>query len=101
METEQQVDRELRRGAALHSHKKSHAKFIGLLAVLGVLLIASVAFGVMRRQTHDRALAASAEDDSSRALVVNVGRVRQSGAKSTIELPGDLVARVETPLYAR
>jgi RND family efflux transporter MFP subunit len=72
-----------------------------LLAVLGVLLIASVAFGVLKRQTHDRALAASAEDDSSRAPVVNVGRVRQSGAKSTIEIPGDLVARVETPLYAR
>ncbi|HEV1287762.1 MAG TPA: efflux RND transporter periplasmic adaptor subunit [Bryobacteraceae bacterium] len=101
MEIEQQVDREPKRGAALHTYKKSHAKFIGLLAVLGVLLIASVAFGVLRRQTHDRALAAGAEDDSSRAPVVNVGHVRQSGAKSTIELPGDLVARVETPLYAR
>jgi RND family efflux transporter MFP subunit len=97
METEQQIDRELK---ALH-HKKSHAKFIGLLIVLGVLLIASVAFGVLKRQTHDRALAASADEDSGRALVVNVGRVRLSGAKSTIELPGDLVARVETPLYAR
>ena len=101
MEIEQQVDREPKRGAALHSYKKSHAKFIGLLAVLGVLLIASVAFGVFRRQTHDRALAASADEDSGRAPVVNVGRVRQSGAKATIEIPGDLVARVETPLYAR
>ena len=99
METEQQVDRELRH--ALHAPKKSHAKFIGLLVVLGVVLIASVVFGVLKRLTHDRALAASADEDSSRALVVNVGRVRQSGAKSTIELPGDLVARVETPLYAR
>src|SRR6202035_1136908 len=81
--------------------QKSHAKFIGLLVVLGVLLIASIAFGVLKRQTHDRALAASADEDSGRAPVVNVGRVRQSGAKSTIELPGDLVARVETPMYAR
>ncbi len=98
METDQQVDRELK---ALHAPKKSHATFIGLLVVLGVLLIASVAFGVLKRQTHDRALAASADEDSGRALVVNVGRVRLSGAKSTIELPGDLVARVETPMYAR
>lgn len=98
METEQQIDRELR---ALHTHKKSHAKFIALLVVLGALLIVSIAYGVMVRQTHDRALAASADDDASRAPVVNVGRVRQSGAKSTIEIPGDLVARVETPLYAR
>lgn len=100
METEQQIDRELRR-AGLHTHKKSHAKFITLLVVLGVLLIASVAFGVLKRQTHDQALAASAEDDSSRAPVVNVGRVRQSGAKSTIEIPGDLLARLDTPMYAR
>lgn len=99
METEQQVERELRR--ALHAHKNSHAKFIGLLVVLGVALISGVVFGVLRRQTHDRALAASADEDSSRAPVVNVGRVRRSGAKSTIEIPGDLVARVETPLYAR
>jgi RND family efflux transporter MFP subunit len=99
METEQQIEREPRR--ALHTHKKSHAKFIGLLVVLGVVLGASVVFSVLRRQTHDRALAASADEDSSRAPVVNVGRVRQSGAKSTIEIPGDLVARVETPLYAR
>jgi RND family efflux transporter MFP subunit len=101
METEHQIDRELTRGAARPGHEKSHAKFIALLAVLGVLLIAAVLFGVLKRQTHDQALAASAEDESSRAPVVNVGHVRQSGAKSTLELPGDLVARVETPLYAR
>src|SRR3984957_771146 len=100
METEHQIDRELNRAKPL-GHKKSHGKFIALLVVLGVLLIAGVAAGVLKRQSHQRALAASADDDSSRAPVVNVGHVRQSGAKSTIELPGDLVARVETPLYAR
>lgn len=100
METEQQIDRELRR-AGLHTHKKSHAKFIALLVVLASLLLASIVYGVLQRQTHEQALAASAEDESNRAPVVNVGRVRQSGAKSTIELPGDLLARVETPMYAR
>jgi RND family efflux transporter MFP subunit len=100
METEHQIDRELT-GRSPLPHKKSHAKFITLLVVLGVVLAVSVAFGVLRRQTHDQALAASADDESARAPVVNVGRVRQSGAKSTIELPGDLVARVETPMYAR
>ncbi|MGA3203133.1 MAG: efflux RND transporter periplasmic adaptor subunit [Bryobacteraceae bacterium] len=101
METEQQIDRELRRGTARLPHKKSHAKFIVSLAVVGVLLAAGVMYGVFKRQTHDQALAATADDESSRAPVVNVGHVRQSGAKSTIELPGDLVARVETPLFAR
>jgi RND family efflux transporter MFP subunit len=72
-----------------------------LVVVLILLLSAGVLFGVLKRQTHDRALASSAEDDAGRAPVVNVGHVRQSGAKSTIELPGDLVARVETPMYAR
>jgi RND family efflux transporter MFP subunit len=101
METEQQIDRELRRGTARPPHQKSHAKFIASLAVVGVLLAAGVVYGVFKRQTHDQALAATADDESSRAPVVNVGHVRQSGAKSTIELPGDLVARVETPLFAR
>jgi RND family efflux transporter MFP subunit len=83
------------------THKQSHGKFIALLVILGILLIIGVAAGVLKRQTHDRALAATAEDESVRAPVVNVGHVRQAGAKSTIELPGDLVARVETPMYAR
>jgi RND family efflux transporter MFP subunit len=83
------------------AHKKSHGKFIALLVVLGVLLVAGVTAGVLKRQTHDRALASNAEDEAGRAPIVNVGHVRQSGAKSTIELPGDLVARVETPMYAR
>jgi RND family efflux transporter MFP subunit len=97
MEIEHQVEP---RATGL-AQKKSHGKFIALLAVLSVLLIAGVAAGVLKRQTHDRALASSAEDDAGRAPVVNVGHVRQSGSKSTIELPGDLVARVETPMYAR
>ena len=98
METEHQIERKLT-GSVLQ--KKSHAKFIALLVVLSVLLVAGVAAGVLKRQTHDRALAATSEDEAGRAPVVNVGHVRQAGAKSTIELPGDLVARVETPMYAR
>jgi len=101
METEHQIAREVTGRATPPAHKKSHGKFIALLVVLGILLVAGVAAGVLRRQTHDRALASSADDDAGRAPVVNVGHVRQSGAKSTIELPGDLVARVETPMYAR
>ncbi|HTB14398.1 MAG TPA: efflux RND transporter periplasmic adaptor subunit [Bryobacteraceae bacterium] len=101
METEHQVEQEIRRAATPLGHKKSHGKFIALLVVLGILLAAGVTTGVLKRQTHDRALASSADDDAGRAPVVNVGHVRQAGAKSTIELPGDLVARVETPMYAR
>lgn len=100
METEQQIDRELR-GAPSLPHKKSHAKFIALVTTLAVLLVAAVAVNLVRRQTHEKALAASSEDELSRAPVVNLGRVRPSGATSTLELPGDLYARVETPLYAR
>jgi RND family efflux transporter MFP subunit len=97
METEHQIEHR----ATPLAHKKSHGKFIALLVVLAVLLAAGVTAGLLKRQTHDRALAATAEDDAGRVPVVNVGHVRQAGAKSTIELPGDLVARVETPMYAR
>ncbi len=101
MEIEQQIDRDVSSRAAALSRKTAHAKFIALLAVLGLLLVFGVAYGVLQRQTHNRALAASAEDESARAPVVNIGRVRQAGAKSTLDLPGDLLARVETPMYAR
>ncbi len=98
METEQQIDRELTRGLL---HKKSHTKFIALVAALAIALIAAIAFGLVRYQAHEKALAASSEDESARAPVVNVGRVRQSGTKSTVEIPGDLYARLDTPMYAR
>jgi RND family efflux transporter MFP subunit len=101
LETEHQIERESTGRATPLERKKSHGKFIVLVAVLLVLLMAGVGAGVLKRQTHDRALASSADDESNRAPMVNVGHVRQSGAKSTIELPGDLVARVETPMYAR
>lgn len=101
METEHQIDREPVNRPATLANKHSHTKFITLIVVLGILLILSVGYGLFRRQTHDQALAASAEDESTRAPVVNVGHVRQAGAKSTLELPGDLLARVETPMYAR
>lgn len=101
METEQQFDREMRRREALGGPRKSHKKFITLLVLLGILLIASVAAGVLTRRTHDLALASTAENESNRAPIVNVGRVHPSAARATIELPGDLVARVETPMYAR
>lgn len=101
MQTEHQIDREPARGAARLTHKKSHAKFIALIVVVGILLTVGVVFGVMKRQTRDQALETTAAEDAGQALVVNVGHVRKAGAKSTIELPGDLVARVETPLYAR
>jgi RND family efflux transporter MFP subunit len=101
METEHQIERTVTSRGTPLGHKKSHGKFIALLVVLSVLLVAGVAAGVLKRQTHDKALASTAEDEAGRAPVVNVGHVRKAGAQSTIELPGDLVARVETPMYAR
>jgi RND family efflux transporter MFP subunit len=100
METEQQVERGTGNATRM-PHKKSHTKFIALIAALILLLAIAIGFGLVSRRTTEKALAASSEDETSRAPVVNVGHVRQSGAKSTLELPGDLVARVETPLYAR
>ena len=59
------------------------------------------AAGVLKRQTHDRRWLRAPRIDAGRAPVVNVGHVRRRRRKSTIELPGRFVARVETPMYAR
>ncbi|MBZ5602513.1 MAG: efflux RND transporter periplasmic adaptor subunit, partial [Acidobacteriia bacterium] len=81
--------------------KKSHAGFLILLFLVGVALAAAVVYELGQRKTQTNALAATVVSDATRAPVVNVGHVRAAPAQSTIELPCQTVAMVETPIYAR
>ena len=74
METEHQIERELTRGAARLPPKKSHTRFMAVLVVAGILLLLGVIYGVMKRQTHDQALAATA--DRIPSAVIRAGMVR-------------------------
>ena len=95
-----QIDREIDHGAPI-PRKKSHAGFLVLLFLVGAALAAGIAFELMQRKTQDKTLAAAASDDAARPASVNVGRVKIAPASSTIELPCQTLAMVETPIYAR
>lgn len=81
--------------------KKSHAGFLLLMLLVGAGLAAAVMYELGQRKTQDKALAASIVEDAARAPVVNVGHVHAAPPQSTVELPCQTVAMVETPIYAR
>ncbi len=81
--------------------KKSHAVFLILLVLAGLVLGLGVFYELGQRKTQDKALAASIVQDANRAPVVNVAHTRLAPAQATIELPCQTVAMVETPIYAR
>jgi RND family efflux transporter MFP subunit len=81
--------------------KKSHVGFFVVLFLLGVGLTVGIVYELTQRGVRDKALAATSVEDAGRAPVVNVGRVHVAPSSSTVELPCQTVAMVETPIYAR
>lgn len=84
------------------ARKKSHIGLIVLLLIAGVVLSAAIAFELSQRKTEEKALAAStAEPTGGGAAAVEVARVRAASSAATVEIPGQTVALLETPIYAR
>jgi RND family efflux transporter MFP subunit len=69
--------------------------------ILALLIAAGIVFGTMPRRAREQALYAASRSESDRPPVVNVIAVRIAPAKMEIELPGDLQAQVESPIFAR
>ena len=81
--------------------KSSHAGFLMTLLFVGLALAAAIVYELGQRRTQDKALAATVVEDAAHAPVVNVGHVTAAPAESSVELPCQTVAMVETPIYAR
>jgi RND family efflux transporter MFP subunit len=79
----------------------SPKRFATLLVILVILLAAAIAAGLMRRSTHDKALAVSSDEAANRAPTVNVARVHAAPATTVLELPGDTLPLAETAIHAR
>ena len=92
---------ELRSGS--HSAQpKKHYGFLILLVLAGIALGTGIAYELSQRKAQEHALAASiGETAGTGALSVNVAHVRFAPSEATVELPGQTVALVETPIYAR
>ena len=81
--------------------KKSHAGFLVLLFIVGIALAGAIVYELGQRKSQNNALAATVVEVAARAPAVNVGHVIAAPSQSTIELPCQTVAMVETPIYAR
>jgi len=92
-------DRQERRA---ETHRRaSRGALLAVFVVLAVVVLGAILFGLRPRLARDKALAAASEAAEESLPVVNVAPARQSPAKTELELPGDLRAEVETPIFAR
>jgi RND family efflux transporter MFP subunit len=70
-------------------------------AVLGILIAAAIMLGLVPRRAREHALYAASQSENGRPPVVNVVAARIAPAQFELELPGDLQAQVESPIFAR
>ena len=70
-------------------------------AVLGILVIAAVVAGVLPRLQHQHSVHAAVDLERVQKVPVNVTAARQAAAGAALDLPGDLQALIESPIYAR
>jgi RND family efflux transporter MFP subunit len=81
--------------------RASSRSLLWLLVVLALVVAVAIVFGLRPRLAREKALAAAAEAVEQKRPAVNVAVVRQSAARSALELPGDLQALAESPIFAR
>ncbi len=70
-------------------------------ALIAVLVGAAVVGGILPRLTRQRALLAAAETQNGQRPLVEVATARLAPLRSTLDLPGDLQALVDSPIFAR
>src|SRR5579863_1653728 len=84
------------------ARKKSNAGFLVLLVLAILALTGAIAYELSQRRTQAQALANAAADTAGSGVpVVEVARVRTAPSGATVEIPGQTMALVETPIYAR
>jgi RND family efflux transporter MFP subunit len=70
-------------------------------AILALAVIAAIVAGLLPRLRREKVLEAAVASVENDKVVVNVATARQAPANSALELPADLLAEIETPIFAR
>jgi RND family efflux transporter MFP subunit len=70
-------------------------------AILAVLVVAGIVAGVLPKLRREKALQVIEQTETTQRLVVNVSAAKLAAAKSTLDLPGDLQALIESPIFPR
>jgi RND family efflux transporter MFP subunit len=81
--------------------KPGRGPLLVFFAVLGLVVAAAVVGGVVPRLSRQRGLAAAAENVTERKPVVLVSPAHYGAQQDTVDLPADLVAMIESPIFAR
>lgn len=77
------------------------AGLLGFFALLGLLVAAAVIGGILPRLSRQKALLAAAESQAEQRPIVEVATARTAAPRSALDLPGDMQALVDSPVFAR
>jgi RND family efflux transporter MFP subunit len=81
--------------------KPGRGPLVVFFAVLGIIVAAAIVAGVLPRLSRQKGLAAAAESVVERRPVVLVSAAHYGAQQDTVDLPADLVAMIESPIFAR
>ncbi len=79
----------------------SRRSLLSLLTVLAFALVGVIGAGLWPRLNKEKVLLAEAKTESAKLPVVRVTRVKRAEGTAELELPADLQALIESPIYAR
>lgn len=81
--------------------KPGRGPLVIFFAVLGTIVAAAIVGGVLPRLSRQKGLASAAETVAERRPVVLVSAAHYGAKQDTVDLPADLVAMIESPIFAR
>lgn len=79
----------------------SRRSLLSLLTVLSLAIAGVIAAGMWPRLNKQKALLAEAKTESAKLPVVRIAKVKRAEGSAEVDLPADLQALIESPIYAR
>jgi RND family efflux transporter MFP subunit len=74
---------------------------VAFFGVLAIVIAGAIALGVMPRLSRQKVMLAASHETAERRPVVLVSAAHFAPGAETVDLPGDLQAMIESPIYAR
>lgn len=74
---------------------------VAFFAVLAIVIAGAIAAGVIPRLSRQKVMLAASHQDAERRPVVLVSPAHFAAGAESVDLPGDLQAMIESPIYAR
>src|ERR1051326_388641 len=81
--------------------KPRRGPLVAFFLVLGCLLAVAMVAGLLPRLSRQKGLLAASEALAERRPVVLVSPAHLATSKDAIDLPGDLTAMIESPIFSR